>query len=188
MIFPVALHPAELISWEHETVFVPRRKSASQCLQKKTTREINSVRIMPVFFFFYVALLGGCWERGASEGPRQSVHVQIPLHWRGKKKKYPALACSHTAHTLTLTHICSQTQTHIIFPAALAPCDFLLVSLWPAQSWQCQEMSLFWSETHTQACAHTRTPPHTCTLDIMTGSGVLLPKPWPKVAPSACHE
>lgn len=154
-------------------------KSVSQSRQMKYTLSITCQ--------CFHGAVGRQLRREAAEGPRQSAHVQIPLHWLNKIKLWPPVISLTPLHTHIRTHMCH-------FPScSLAHCDFLLVSLWPASSWLYQEMSLFWSwtHTHTHTPSYTLTPPNTCThqpVDIMKGSGLLLPVPWPKVAPSAWHE
>lgn len=88
---------------ECEAVFVSQMKSVSQCLQK-TTDEICSVHITPMFSWH-------CWETAgieACEGPGQSMHVQIPLHWVKKKSSFGPK--SYKTHTNTqCTQLCSST-------------------------------------------------------------------------------
>lgn len=82
-------------------------------------------------------------RREASEGPRQSVHVQIPLHWLKKKNQlWPPVI-----HT--------DTHTYYFPSCSLALRDFLLVSLkWVSSGVKHTHIYSTCTHVHTLACRH----------------------------------
>lgn len=159
-------------------------KSVSQSLQE-TTVEIYSAPILPIFLWRCVetAEKRGLWGTKAVSACSNSLSL---TEKKGKNSFWPPVICQ--THKQVLIH----TLTHTVYPAA--PLDSFSAHATFDQLDIGRIKELIYSRVnHTHLnkhiCMHTSTQVYRhIRLSNNEGPGVLLPKTWPKVAPSAWHE